>query len=101
VPIGAAALIYAARVLPKDEVAPSETFDWQGMLLLSPGLALFLFGVSSIPGEGTVWAARVLVSAAIGLVLIVAFVYRELSAKRDHPLIDLHLFGNLRLTVAV
>jgi EmrB/QacA subfamily drug resistance transporter len=101
VPIGAGALVYAARVLPRDEVAPSETFDWQGMLLLSPGLALFLFGVSSIPGEGTVWAARVLVSAAIGLVLIVAFVFRELSAKRDHPLLDLHLFTNLKLTIAI
>src|SRR5689334_208504 len=54
IPIGAVALVYASRVLPKDEVAPSETFDWIGMLLLSPGLALFLFGVSSIPGEGTV-----------------------------------------------
>jgi MFS family permease len=71
------------------------------MLLLSPGLALFLFGVSSIPGEGTVLAARVLVSVAIGLALIVAFVFRELSAKRDHPLVDLHLFTNFRLTIAV
>src|SRR4051794_11460495 len=71
------------------------------MLLLSPGLALFLFGVSSIPGEGTVMAARVLVSAAVGLALIVGFVFRELSAQREHPLIDLHLFRNPRLTVAV
>ena len=101
VPIGALALVYAWRVLPRDDVAPSETFDWQGMLLLSPGLALFLFGVSSIPGEGTVLAARVLVSAAVGLVLIVLFVVRELSARREHPLIDLHLFTNLKLTIAV
>jgi EmrB/QacA subfamily drug resistance transporter len=101
IPIGIVALVYAWRVLPKDKVAPSETFDWLGMLLLSPGLALFLFGVSSIPGEGTVLAARVLVSAALGLVLIVAFVFRELSAKRDHPLVDLHLFTNPRLTIAV
>ncbi len=101
IPIGVVAFGYASRVLPKDEVAPSETFDWLGMLLLSPGLALFLFGVSSVPGEGTVLAARVLVSAATGLVLIVAFVFRELSARRDHPLIDLHLFTNLRLTIAV
>src|SRR5262249_1372864 len=84
-----------------DEVAPSETFDWQGMLLLSPGLALFLFGVSSVPGEGTVLAPRVLVSAAIGLALVVLFVFRELSAKRDHPLIDLLLFTNLQLTIPV
>jgi EmrB/QacA subfamily drug resistance transporter len=101
IPIGLLALIYAARVLAKDEVSPSESFDWLGMLLLSPGLALFLYGVSSIPGEGTVVAARVLAPAAVGLALIVAFVFRELSAKRDHPLVDLHLFANFRLTIAV
>ena len=88
-------------MLPKDEVAPSESFDFLGMLLLSPGLALFLFGVSSIPGEGTVMAPRVLVSAAVGLALIVLFVLRFFARKLDHPLIDLHLFRNPRLTVAV
>ena len=101
IPIGIGALLYAAKVLPKDEVAPSESFDFLGMLLLSPGLALFLFGVSSIPGEGTVMAARVLVSAAIGLVLIVLFVLRFHARQLEHPLIDLHLFRNPRLTVAV
>ena len=38
-PIGIAAIVYAWIVLPKDDVEPSETFDWLGMLLLSPGLA--------------------------------------------------------------
>jgi MFS family permease len=38
-PIGIGALAYATVVLPKDNVEPSETFDWLGMLLLSPGLA--------------------------------------------------------------
>ena len=32
---------------------PSESFDFVGMLMLSPGLALFLFGVSSLPEAGT------------------------------------------------
>ena len=57
VPIGAAALrLRRAWCCPRTTSRPSETFDFLGMLLLSPGLALFLFGVSSIPGEGTVWA---------------------------------------------
>src|ERR1700712_2365153 len=50
-PLGIIALTYAFLVLPKDAPVPSESFDFLGMLLLSPGLALFLFGVSSIPGE--------------------------------------------------
>ena len=52
-PIGIAAAVYAWIVLPKDDVEPSETFDWVGMILLSPGLAAFLYGISSIPEEGT------------------------------------------------
>src|SRR4051794_10827653 len=44
-PIGLAALVYSAIALPKDSVQPSEKFDWVGMLLLSPGLAAFLYGV--------------------------------------------------------
>jgi EmrB/QacA subfamily drug resistance transporter len=100
-PIGAIALLYAALVLDKDNPTPSETFDFTGMLLLSPGLALFLYGVSSIPEAGTVWDTKVLVTAAIGLALVAAFVLRTLFRAPDHPLIDLHLFRNKALTVSV
>ncbi|MGQ4484952.1 DHA2 family efflux MFS transporter permease subunit [Streptomyces sp. 372A] len=100
-PIGAIALVYAALVLPKDNVEPSETFDWVGVLLLSPGLASFLYGVSSIPETGTVWATKVLVPAIIGLVLVAAFVPWALRPANIHPLIDLRLFQNRDLSVAV
>ncbi|MGH3424336.1 MAG: DHA2 family efflux MFS transporter permease subunit, partial [Nocardioidaceae bacterium] len=99
VPVGIVALIYAAIVLPKDSPTPSESFDFVGMLLMSPGLALLLFGVSSIPGEGTVMATRVLLPAAVGVVLIALFVRHAL--KPEHPLIDLRLFKDRKLTVAV
>src|SRR5690242_6570527 len=96
VPIGVAAVVYAAIVLPRDDVSPSETFDFVGMLLLSPGLALFLFGVSSIPGakqdDGTMWTTRVVVTAVLGLVLIAAFVPWALRRSNIHPLVDLRLF---------
>ena len=51
-PIGLVAIVYAWRVLPRDTPEPSESFDFLGMALMSPGLALFLFGVSSIPARG-------------------------------------------------
>jgi EmrB/QacA subfamily drug resistance transporter len=100
-PIGIGALVYAAVVLEKDDPTPSESFDFLGMLLLSPGLALFLYGVSSIPEAGTVWDTKVLTTAAIGLVLVGLFVLRTLYRAPEHPLIDLHLFRNRALTVAV
>ena len=99
VPIGIIAFAAAFFILPSDKPTPSESFDFLGMLMLSPGLALFLFGVSSIPAMGTVASARVLIPAAIGLVLVALFVPHALRAK--HPLIDLHLFRNRNLTVAV
>ncbi|WAX56828.1 DHA2 family efflux MFS transporter permease subunit [Jatrophihabitans cynanchi] len=99
VPIGAAALIYAQLVLPKDNPSPSESFDFLGMLLLSPGLALFLFGVSSIPEEGTVAAARVIVPAIVGGLLIVAFILH--AFRPEHPLIDLRLFKNRQLSLSI
>ncbi|HVV18381.1 MAG TPA: MFS transporter, partial [Pseudonocardiaceae bacterium] len=73
--------------------------DFVGMLLLSPGLALFLYGVSSIPGAGTVAAAKVLIPGVVGLVLVVAFVLH--AVRNAHPLIDLSLFTNRNLTIAV
>ncbi|MGA9871974.1 MAG: DHA2 family efflux MFS transporter permease subunit [Rhodococcus sp. (in: high G+C Gram-positive bacteria)] len=99
VPIGAVALIAAIVIFPKDNPTPSESFDFMGMLMLSPGLALFLFGVSSIPETETVFATRVLVPAIVGAVLIVLFVFHAL--RTEHPLIDLRLFQNRALTIAV
>lgn len=101
VPIGVVAIVYAAKVLPKDSVEPSETFDWLGMVLLSPGLALFLYGVSTIPETGTVLDAEVLVPAVVGLLLIAAFVPWALARANKHPLVDLRLFTNGTMTVAV
>lgn len=99
-PIGLAALAYSWTVLPKDEPSTTEPFDFLGMLLLSPGLALFLFGVSSIAegGEGASFGPRVWVSATIGVALILTFVAHALRAEK--PLIDLRLFKNRRLTIA-
>ena len=104
-PIGIVALVYAWKVLEKDDVQPSETFDFVGMLLLSPGLALFLYGVSSIPGakeeHGTIWTTEVVTTSVIGLLLTAAFVPWALRKKNIHPLIDLRLFKIGKMTIAV
>lgn len=104
-PIGIAAMVYAWFTLASDEVHPSETFDFVGVLLLSPGLALFLYGISSIPEakleHGTVFTARVVGCAVVGIALIVAFCFWALRKANKHPLLDLTLFKNRNLTVAV
>jgi DHA2 family multidrug resistance protein len=98
-PIGAVAFILAAVVFPKDRPSPSETFDFVGMLLLSPGLATFLYGVSSIPARGTVIDRHVLIPAVIGAAFMCGFVLHALR-RADHPLINLRLFTNPVFTLA-
>jgi EmrB/QacA subfamily drug resistance transporter len=104
-PIGVVAVIYAWRVLDRDDVHPSESFDFVGMLLLSPGLALFLYGVSSIPAakqqHGTMFTGTVVSTCLIGLALVTAFVFWALRRRNIHPLLQLRLFSNRYLTVAV
>ncbi len=97
-PLGIAAFVYALVILPKDHAEPSESFDVVGMLLMSPGLALFLFGVSSIPETGTVESTRVLLPSIVGALLIVGFVFW--AFKPQHPLLDLRLFKDRNLAVA-
>src|SRR5258705_259532 len=46
-PVGVILLVLAALIFPRDRPRPSEAFDFVGMLLLSPGLATLLFGISS------------------------------------------------------
>jgi EmrB/QacA subfamily drug resistance transporter len=98
-PIGLVTLVLAAVVFPRDQPARSETFDMVGGLLLSPGLATFLFAVSSVPRRGTVADRHVLIPAAIGLALIAAFVVHA-RRRADHPLIDVRLFQNKVITQA-
>ncbi len=99
VPIGIAAITYAFFVLASDRPTPSESFDWVGAALMSPGLAMFLYGVSSIPGEGTFFSFKVIFWGTLGLVMIASFVLW--SFRTEHPLLDLRLFRNRNLTVSV
>jgi EmrB/QacA subfamily drug resistance transporter len=98
IPIGIVSLIYALIALPKDRPEPSESFDFVGMLMLSPGLALFLFGVSSVPEAGGFGAVKVWLPMLAGAALVVGFVFY--SFRPRHPLLDLRLFRNRGLTIA-
>jgi EmrB/QacA subfamily drug resistance transporter len=97
-PIGAIALVYAALALPKDSPEPSESFDFVGMLMLSPGLALFLYGVSSLPETGTFADRKVWLPMLAGGLLVIGFVFY--SFKPKHPLLDLRLLRDRNLSVA-
>lgn len=98
-PIGLLAFGYALWALPNDAAQPSESLDLVGVALMSPGLALFLYGVSVIPEERGIGHAKVLIPMLVGIVLIALFVRH--SFKPKHPLLDLRLFRNRNLSVSV
>ncbi len=98
VPIGVVAVGYALFALPPDKPHPSESLDVVGVALMSPGLALFLYGISSIPEKGTVNDPKVLITMGLGAALIALFVRH--TFRPAHPLLDLRLFRNRNLSVA-
>lgn len=94
VPIGVIALIASLRILPKDVPQPGHRLDWLGLVLLSPGLALMIYGLAESGSEGGFAHPKVLVPVAIGAVLLVAFVWNSLRHKASESLVDLKLFTN-------
>ncbi|PXY27621.1 DHA2 family efflux MFS transporter permease subunit [Prauserella muralis] len=98
VPIGAVALFAAWRVLPRDEPQPTHRFDFPGMLMLSPGLALLIYGVSDIPNAGGITATSVWLPMLAGIVLIAGFVARALRIA--NPLVELRLFRDRTFSIA-
>jgi EmrB/QacA subfamily drug resistance transporter len=97
VPIGIVAFVLAMIVLERDEPQPAHKLDWIGMLLLSPGLAVFIYGLaeSSTYGFGSPrsWAPTL-----IGLVLIIAWFLH--TWRSPNPLIDLRTFAHTRAGAA-
>jgi EmrB/QacA subfamily drug resistance transporter len=92
VPIGIAALFLAARVLPRDVPQKEQRLDFVDLLLLSPGLALVIYGLAETNSAGGFGSGKVLIPLVVGLALLGAFVWHALRAR--DPLIDLRLFRN-------
>lgn len=90
-PVGVVALIWASLVLPKDVAAHEQKLDIVDLLLLSPGLALFIYGLAESDSSGGFGSAKVLIPILAGAVLIAGFVWHALRAS--DPLIDLRLFA--------
>ncbi len=89
-PVGIIALIAALRILPKDVSQHAERLDFVDLLLLSPGLALVIYGLAESSSAGGFGHAKVIIPLIVGIVLLIAFVWHAL--RSESPLIDLRLF---------
>src|SRR5690242_5728490 len=85
-PIGIVAFILGLIVLEPDQPQPAHRLDWLGMLLLSPGLAVFIYGLAESSSYGF-GSARCWGPTLTGVVLIIAWFAH--SWRSSHPLIDL------------
>ncbi|WP_460070695.1 DHA2 family efflux MFS transporter permease subunit [Streptomyces sp. YKOK-I1] len=101
-PVGVVASVLAAKLLRPDPprgTAPAPRLDVPGLLMLSPGLALLLFGLARGGERGEFAAPAALVPALAGAALIAGFVGRALSVR--HPLLDLRLLTDRTFGVSI
>jgi EmrB/QacA subfamily drug resistance transporter len=91
VPLCVAALLLAWRGLPATPPQGELRLDIRGLVLLSPGLAAIIYGLSQVGTHGGFDSAAVIVPLGIGVVLLAAFVIHALRT-RDQPIVNLRLF---------
>jgi EmrB/QacA subfamily drug resistance transporter len=90
-PVGFVALLLAWRLLPNAAPRRGERLDLLGLALLSPGLALFVFGMAEAGTTGG-FGGRAFAGISLGLALVALFAGH--AWRRGHnALIDVSLFA--------
>jgi len=89
-PVGLVAVVLAARLLPVSPRRPGQRLDVRGAMLLSGGLALFLYGLAEVASQAEVSAPGALWPMVGGVAMVALFARHALRAPE--PLLDLRLF---------
>ncbi|MDL4813776.1 MDR family MFS transporter [Actinomadura opuntiae] len=100
IPLCALALLAAVRMLPRDtERDPDTRLDIIGILLLSPGLAALVYGLSEAGNGASLTGGRFLAGVVGGAALVIAFAVHALR-EREGALIELRLLRTRAFTTA-
>ncbi|MFG2298598.1 MDR family MFS transporter [Streptomyces sp. NPDC048603] len=99
IPIGIAALVLAWVKLPADRPSADKRLDVLGLLLLSPGLALLLYGMAESGTHG-ITDSGALPWTVAGLVLLAGFTAHSLRTRHT-PLVDLRLLKDRAYAAAL
>lgn len=99
IPIGVAALLAGARLLPADHLTGSKDIDVLGVGLLLGALLLLFYPMVQGPNAG--WPLWAWLCGAAGLALLGMFVWHQARRERNgrQPLLDLRLFDNRAFAV--
>jgi EmrB/QacA subfamily drug resistance transporter len=97
VPIVAAALVAAWRLVPESRDPETPPLDTRGALLSITSLTALLWAIIEAPSRG--WGSpEILAGFAAAAALAVAFALVELRSR--HPMFDIRLFRDMRFTAA-
>ncbi|MDP4084155.1 MAG: DHA2 family efflux MFS transporter permease subunit [Bacillota bacterium] len=89
IPIGILDLILSSLWMKDVTEITNPKFDFPGLLFSTLGFGFLLYGFSEAGNDG--WTSQtVIISLAVGIISLVAFVWRELTT--DKPMLDLRVF---------
>ncbi|NGO48017.1 DHA2 family efflux MFS transporter permease subunit [Streptomyces ureilyticus] len=98
IPVALIGLAAVIKLVPESKNPQGDRPDLLGALLSTIGMASVVYGIISGPEHG--WtSAQVLVAAAVGVLVLGAFVLWELHIP--YPMLDMHFFRNQRFIGAV
>ena len=97
IPVGVAALIAAARIIPEStDPHATRRLDWVGLALSGLGIFGFVYGI--IEGNITGWDnPRIIGSILIGLLLVGVFIWWEMRVP--DPMMKIELFRNRNFAI--
>ncbi|MFI0444850.1 MDR family MFS transporter [Actinomadura sp. 6N118] len=99
-PVGILALTLAWWKVPDERGADgASALDLRGLLLLPPGFALLIYGLSTAGGEGGFGKPSTIAWLVAGAVFMVLFVLHSLD-RREKALIDVRLFADRTFAAA-
>ncbi len=90
VPVVLIALVLAWRTVPETEINTDRRIDVRGLALLSPALALFVYGFSEAGVTGGFDHARVIAPLAAGLAILAGYCAHALRSRAE-PIVNLRL----------
>ncbi|MFF9522099.1 MFS transporter [Streptomyces achromogenes] len=97
-PVAALAVVAVVILVPESKNPRGDRPDLVGAVLSTIGMASLVYAIISGPGHG--WtSARVLVTAAVAVLVLGAFAWWE--SRTEDPMLDIHFFRDRRFTGAV
>lgn len=103
-PVGIGAIFFSARWLGTDADGvcrqKSRYFDLPGFLLVSGGISALLLGLTAVSQGKGIGNAEVAAPSALGMVLLVLFVFLPSTRDRERAIVDIHLFQYRSVSVA-